>query len=132
MTEVKVVPPLQGRRREMTREVFEHLCALQCRLPEILGYAGTTEKKLASWCRKLYRLSLPEAMDMLRQDGLIEIRQAGFDLLKKSAPLIGQQYNRYLTASAEDQVKQAASLARQIFALGDPDDETVGALFEEE
>ena len=132
MTEVKVVLPLQGRRRELTREVFEHLCALQCRLPEILGYAGVTEKQLASWCKRMYRLPLSDAMDMLRQDGLIEIRQAGFDLLKKSAPLIGQQYNRYLNAPAEDQAKQAAALARQIFSLEDPDEEAVGALFEEE
>ena len=132
MTAVKVVPPLQGRRRELTREVFEHLCALQCRLPEILGYAGVTEKQLASWCKRMYRLPLSDAMDMLRQDGLIEIRQAGFDLLKKSAPLIGQQYNRYLNAPAEDQAKQAAALARQIFSLDDPGDEAVGALFEEE
>lgn len=132
MTEVKTVPPLRGRRRELTREDFEHLCALQCRLPEILGYAGITEKDLGKWCRRQYRMPLSDAMDMLRQDGLIEIRQAGFDLLKKSAPLIGQQYNRYLTAPAEDQAREAASLARRIFSLEDPDDEAVGALFEEE
>ncbi len=74
MTEVKAVPPLRGRRRELTRDVFEHLCALQCRLPEILGYAGITEKDLEKWCRRQYRLPLSDAMAMLRQDGLIEIR----------------------------------------------------------
>ena len=129
---MKEIEPLAGLRREMTREMFEELCALQCRLPEILGYVGTTEKKLEAWCRKQYRMPLPDAMAMLRQDGLIEIRQAGFDQLKKSATLIGQQYARYLAAPAEDQVKEAESLARRIFSLEDPGSEAVSAIFEEE
>ena len=121
---------LKGLRREMTREMFEELCALQCRVPEILGYIGTTEKKLAAWCRRQYRLPLADALFMLRQDGLIAIRRAGFEQLKKSATLIGQQYNRYLTFPSEDPVRQAESLARQIFSLGDPSAEEVEALFE--
>ena len=132
MSDTNENPTLPGRRRELTREMFERLCALQCRVPEILGYAGITQKELASWAKQQYGRPLPKVMEMLRQDGLIEIRQAGFDLLKKSAPLIGQQYNRYLTAPAEDQAKAAASLARRIFSLEDPDAEAVGALFEEE
>ena len=63
---MKEIAPLAGLRREMTREMFEELCALQCRLPEILGYVGTTEKKLDAWCRKQYRMPLPDAMAMLR------------------------------------------------------------------
>ncbi len=129
---MKETPPLAGLRREMTRETLEELCALQCRLPEILGYAGTTEKKLDTWCRKQYRMPLPDAMAMLRQDGLIEIRRAGFDQLKKSATLIGQQYTRYLTAPPEDRAKEAEDLARRIFSLGDPGEGDVGRLFGEE
>ncbi len=121
---------LKGLRREMTQEMFEELCALQCRVPEILGYVGTTEKKLGAWCRRQYRLPLADALFMLRQDGLIAIRRAGFEQLKKSATLIGQQYNRYLTFPSEDPVRQAESLARQIFSLGEPSAEEVEALFE--
>ncbi|MBR2824433.1 MAG: hypothetical protein IKE24_12200 [Clostridia bacterium] len=124
--------PLAGLRREMTREMFEELCGLQCRLPEILGYVGTNEKKLAAWCRRQYRMPLADAMDMIRQDGLIEIRRAGFEQLKKSATLIGQQYTRYLTATAEDSAREAEALARKIFSLGEPGEEEVGRLFEEE
>ena len=46
---------LKGLRREMTREMFEELAALQCEVPEILGYVGTTAEKLEKWCRKTYR-----------------------------------------------------------------------------
>lgn len=37
---------LAGLRRELTRELFEELTALQCAPEEILGYVGTDERKL--------------------------------------------------------------------------------------
>ena len=123
--------PLKGLRREMTREMFEELAALQCEIPEILGYVGTTEDRLARWCRKNYRLPLEETLFMLRQDGLIAIRQAGFDQLKKSATLIQQQFNRFLAVQTEGKNEEAKRLAHEIFALETPEDE-VQALFEEE
>lgn len=126
---VKEPPPLKGLRRELTRETFEELCALQCRLPEILGWAGTTEEKLARWCRRQYRLPLEEAVEMLRQDGLIEIRRAGFDQLKKSATLIAQQYNRFLNAPPEESAPRTEELARRIFSLAEPGEEELRALF---
>lgn len=39
-------------------------------------------------------------MDMIRMDGLIAIRRASFDQLKKSATIISQQYNRFLPNAA--------------------------------
>ena len=92
---------LKGPRRELTKELFEELCALQCRPKEILGHIGmleTEQKKLESWCRKAYgrRYTLEQVMGMVRMDGLIAIRRASFDQLKKSATIIAQQYNRFL------------------------------------
>ena len=122
--------PLKGLRREMTREMFEELGALQCEIPEILGYVGTTEERLARWCRKTYRLPLDKTLFMLRQDGLIEIRRASFDQLKKSATLIQQQFNRFLAARGDSSAEEAKRLAREIFSLDDPPDEAVQSLFE--
>ena len=128
---MKDAPPLRGLRRELTREMFEDLAALQCEIPEILGYVGTSEEKLAKWCRRIYRMALPDALFMLRQDGLIEIRRASFEALKKSAPLIQQQYNRYLSGGgAQAAARQAESLAKRIFSLSDPSEEEVRELFE--
>lgn len=133
-TEVNIIDtaeftPLKGLRREMTREMFEELAALQCEIPEILGYVGTTEKRLASWCRKTYRLPLDKTLFMLRQDGLIEIRRASFDQLKKSATLIQQQFNRFLAARSDNSAEEAKKLAREIFSLEDPEEATVRELF---
>ena len=122
---------MKGLRRELSREDFEGLCALQCEIPEILGFVGTTEEKLARWCRRIYRLPLKDVLFMLRQDGLIEIRRAGFDQLKKSATLIQQQFNRFLAARPDSGKEEARSLAREIFSLEDPGEGALQALYEE-
>ena len=128
---MKEIPPLKGLRREMAREDFEALAALQCGIPEILGYVGTTEPKLARWVRRAYGMGLPEAMEMLRQDGLIEIRRASFEQLKKSATLIQQQYVRFLTPPEAGKQEEALRLAREVFSLA-PGEDSVRALFTEE
>ena len=57
---------LAGLRRELTRELFEELTALQCAPEEILGYVGTDERKLRRWCRRTYGRPLETMMDMIR------------------------------------------------------------------
>ena len=102
---VKELKPLKGFRRELTKELFEELGALQCPVKEILGYVGTDEVALGKWIRRTYgyKHTLEEILRMVKQDGLIAIRRASFDQLKKSATIISQQYNRFLPdAGAED------------------------------
>ena len=123
--------PLRGLRRAMSREDFESLCFYQCRAEEICGYAGVSREKLAAWVRRAYRMDLEDILPMLHQDGLIEIRRAGFDQLKKSATLIQQQFNRFLSARPDSEKEEARNLAREIFSLEDPGEGAVSALFEE-
>ena len=59
---------LAGLRRELTRELFEELTALQCAPEEILGYVGTDERKLRRWCRRTYGRPLETMMDMIRMN----------------------------------------------------------------
>ena len=123
--------PLRGLRREMDKQLFEELAALQCEIPEILGYVGTTEEKLSKWCRRNYRMPLEETMFMLRQDGLIEIRRASFDQLRKSATLIQQQITRFLSGKNAGQEEEAKKLAERIFSLEESEEEVRG-LFKED
>ena len=120
---------LRGLRRELTRELFEELGALQCATEEILGYIGTTEKKLERWCRKNYRRSLNETLAMVRQDGLIAIRRASFEQLKKSATLISQQYNRFLPNAGADPQKNADDAIRALTAAAALPREELQALY---
>ena len=120
---------LRGLRRELTRELFEELGSLQCAVEEILGYIGTTEKKLERWCRKTYRRPLGEMLPMIRQDGLIAIRRASFEQLKKSATIISQQYNRFLPKAGTDPREDAEEAVRMITAAAEPTGEEMRELF---
>lgn len=121
--------PLKGLRREMTREMFEELGALQCEIPEILGYVGTSRDKLSRWCRKNYRLPLEDVLFMLRQDGLIEIRRAGFDQLRRSATLINQQHVRFLSAPADAKEAASEKALEEFIAMTSPGEKEVEELF---
>ena len=123
---------LRGLRREMTKETFEELAALQCAVEEILGYIGTTEKKLERWCRKTYRRPLAEMLSMIRQDGLIAIRRASFEQLKKSATIISQQYNRFLPKAGTDARENAEAVIRAVTAAAAPGREELRELYGEE
>ena len=120
---------LRGLRRELTKELFEELAALQCAPEEILGYIGTTEQKLERWCRKVYRHPLSEMLPMIRQDGLIAIRRASFDQLKKSATIISQQYNRFLPNAGTDPRESAEAAIRAVTAAAAPSREELRELY---
>ena len=114
---------LHGYRRDLTREVFEELAALQCEPSEILGYIGTTLPKLKAWCRRVYRRPLEEILEAVRQDGLIQIRRASFEQLKKSATIISQQYNRFLPPVKQDDAEAKAAIAALTSAVSLPEEE---------
>ena len=123
---------LTGLRRKLTKELFEELGALQCATEEFLGYVGTTERKLEAWCRKNYsRRSLKEMLSMIRQDGLIAIRRASFDQLKKSATIISQQYNRFLPDAGKDPGENAEAAIRALSAAMAPTREELQELYPE-
>ncbi|MCR5297526.1 MAG: hypothetical protein K6E17_08950 [Clostridiales bacterium] len=123
-------PILRGLRRDLTREIFEDLAALQCEPPEILGYIGTTPEKLEKWCRKTYRKPLEDMLRMIRQDGLIAIRRASFEQLKKSATIITQQYNRFLPQAGSGDRSSADDAIRAFTGMVNTPEETVRELFE--
>ena len=116
-------PTLHGYRRDLTKEIFEDLAALQCEVPEILGYIGTDRTRLERWVRKVYRRPLPEILQAVRQDGLIQIRRASFDQLKKSATIISQQYNRFLPPAQEDDAASKAAISSLTAAVSLSEDE---------
>ena len=120
---------LRGLRRELTKDLFEELAALQCAPEEILGYVGITEQKLERWCRKVYRRPLSEMLPMIRQDGLIAIRRASFDQLKKSATIISQQYNRFLPNAGTDPRESAEAAIRAVTAAAAPAKEELRELY---
>ena len=68
---------------------------------------------------------------MIRQDGLIAIRRASFDQLKKSATIISQQYNRFLPDAGKDPREGAEAAIRALNAAVAPAPEKLRELFPE-
>ena len=68
-------------------------------------------------------------MDMIRMDGLIAIRRASFDQLKKSATIISQQYNRFLPNAAADARVGAEAALRSRTAAVMPAEEEMRGLY---
>ena len=126
---MKEPPVLRGYRRELTKELFEDLAALQCEPAEILGHIGTSLPKLETWCRRTYRRPLSEILEAVRQDGLIQIRRASFEQLKKSATIISQQYNRFLPNAGVDPRENAEAAIRAITAAVAPGREELRELY---
>lgn len=124
------IPVLHGYRRDLTKEAFEELAALQCSVPELLGHVGTTLPRLESWVRRVYRRPFGEVLEAVRQDGLIQIRRASFDQLKKSATVITQQYNRFLPPERPEAGDASAALSALTAAVRMSEEE-VRDVFEE-
>ena len=122
-TGTREFPVLHGYRRDLTREYFEELVALQCEPAEILGHIGAPLPKLEAWCRRVYRRPLAEILEAVRQDGLIQIRRASFEQLKKSATIISQQYNRFLPPAKPDEAAARAAIEALTAAVSLPEDE---------
>lgn len=121
---------LRGLRRELTKEIFEDLAALQCEPSEILGYIGTDEGRLDRWCRRVYRRSLLDILPMLRADGLIAIRRASFEQLKKSAALISQQYNRFLSGGGDEEEARSRNALQALTEMVRMPEDAVREVFE--
>lgn len=138
MTVKTDTPPLKGLRRELTVPLFEQLCSLQCRREEILGYIGTDPPALEKWCKKVYHKPLEEMMNMIRQDGIVEIRRSAFELQKKNATMAGQQIVRFIGPpgpTAEERARQlteeSSAAVRQFVEMALPSREAVEELFRE-
>ena len=66
---------------------------------------------------------------MIRQDGLIAIRRASFEQLKKSATIISQQYNRFLPDAGRDPRESAEAAIRTLTAAMAPAEKDLRALY---
>ena len=82
-------------RKEISREQFEKLCAMQCTEQEMCGFFGVCEDTLNSWCKRTYGDTFSEVYKKHSQDGKISLRRTQFKLAEKSPAMaiwLGKQY----------------------------------------
>lgn len=71
--------------KEIDKEQFEKLCALQCTKEEIGDWFDVSEDTIERWCKKVYHTNFAVVFSKKRNQGKISLRRAGFELAKKNA-----------------------------------------------
>lgn len=82
-------------KKEIDKNQFENLCALQCTKEEMCGFLDVSDKTLENWCKRTYSEGFSEVFKKKRGKGKISLRRAQFRLAEKSASMaiwLGKQW----------------------------------------
>lgn len=71
-------------KKEINKEQFEKICALQATEQEICSFFNVTDKTLTSWCKRTYGQSFSEVYAIKRNMGKLSLRRMQFKLAEKS------------------------------------------------
>lgn len=73
--------------KNIGKQEFEKLCALQCTQQEICDFFDCDHKTLTSWCKRTYRKDYSQVYKEKRSGGKIALRRLQFRLAEKSAAM---------------------------------------------
>lgn len=82
-------------KKEIDKNNFEKLCALQCTKEEIAGFFDCCEDTIENWCKKTYKENFSAVFAKKRVGGKISLRRSQFRLAEKNAAMaiwLGKQY----------------------------------------
>ena len=122
---------LRGKRRILDRRKFEKLCMIQCEVADILGYAGTTQEKLESWCNRVYHRPLSQMMEWIRADGRVELREAIFREVG-SPSILNNIFNRYLPELSSQDAEENQGLQQLVDAIMGVQPDVIRGVFADE
>lgn len=81
--------------KEIDKQQFEQLCAMQCTEAEICAWFDVTDKTLTGWCKRTYRKSFSEVFKIKRQRGFTSLRRSQFMQAESNPTMaiwLGKQY----------------------------------------
>lgn len=102
--------------KEIDKEQFEKLCALQCTLDEIASWFKCSSDTIERWCLREYEMSFADAYKVYSADGKISLRRFQFKQAEKSYAMaiwLGKQWLGQREV-VEAQIPQAESAVEQI------------------
>ena len=82
-------------KKELDKETFENLCAIQCTKDEICAVFDIDEKTLTRWCKDTYNMGFSEIYKNKAKYGLMSLRRTQFKLAEKNTSMaifLGKQY----------------------------------------
>ena len=112
--------------KELDKEQFEKLCALQCTYTEICTWFDITDKTLNSWCKKTYSKSFSDIFKRKREKGRISLRRTIWQHAENSVPAAIFLCKNYLGMSDNpNAIEVKASMSQE-------DAEKIGKMFAEQ
>lgn len=81
--------------KEIDKEQFEKLCALQCTLEEIAGFFRCSKDTVNAFCKREYGEGFSDTYIMYSQTGKVSLRRYQLELAKKSSAMaifLGKQW----------------------------------------
>ena len=82
-------------RKEIDKNEFEKLCAMQCSCEEIADWFEVSVDTIERWCKRTYKMRYADVFALKRGKGKIALRRAQFELAKKNAVMaifLGRNY----------------------------------------
>lgn len=82
-------------RKEIDRNEFEKLCALQCTKAEMAGFFNVSEDTIERWCKRTFKESFAVVFANKRSSGKISLLRSQFRLAEKDSRMaiwLGKQY----------------------------------------
>lgn len=64
--------------KEFNKDEFEKLCGIMCTQNEICSFFNTTDKTIANWCKRTYKLSFSDCIKKYSSQGKISLRRAQY------------------------------------------------------
>lgn len=116
-------------RKEINKQQFESLCALQCTLPEIASFFSCSEDTIGRWCQREYGTTFAVAFNKYSAQGKISLRRNQMKLSERSATMaiwlgkqmLGQEDKMTITTVDDKALDELEQLV-----IFDEDNETEG------
>lgn len=109
-------------KKQIDKNQFESLCALQCTKDEICGFFELTDKTLDRWCKETYRKSFSDIFAEKRGVGKISLRRAQYETaLRGNATMLvwlGKQWLKQRepgTGADEPEIEDNAFVSAELF-----------------
>ena len=107
--------------KEINKQTFEGLCAIQCTESEMCSVLGVCEDTLNAWCKRTYKMTFSDTYKSKSEVGRSSLRRSQFKLAEKSAAMsiwLGKQYLAQRDEPAETVTNQYSHFSIPVRSIG--------------
>lgn len=91
-------------KKEITKEIFEELCAIQCTKDEIASVFRCSDSTISRFCMREYEENFEEVYKKLSEDGRTSLRRTLFNMAKTKPVIAIWLSKQYLGMSDKQEI----------------------------